>query len=324
MEKASQKGNFMIIVGDSNMKVDWEKPAQQNLAPTVLDMAERAGRGGVPVTSTSGKVTGMSFTGPSSVITELLAGCNDSQLLQLTDFYRDRLEKAMERGVYGVSLALKDENQFSGEEHQTISDLADNGKRADSSKLLLSLVIEKGSRARRAMWENFVKMRNVVPKLDKILKEIQEHGCVPIHRPVPEIPCELKDPSSVIAELLASWNDSQLLQLTDFYLDRLEQAIERGVHGVSLALTAENQFSGAEHQTISDLADNGKRADSSKLLLNLVMEKGSRAQRVMWETFVKMRNVVPKLDKIMKEIQEHGCVPIYRPIPEIPSELNGK
>ncbi|XP_062895508.1 uncharacterized protein LOC134341577 isoform X3 [Mobula hypostoma] len=307
MEKASQKGNFMIIVGDSNMKVDWEKPAQQNLAPTVLDMAERAGRGGVPVTSTSGKVTGMSFTGPSSVITELLAGCNDSQLLQLTDFYRDRLEKAMERGVYGVSLALKDENQFSGEEHQTISDLADNGKRADSSKLLLSLVIEKGSRARRAMWENFVKMRNVVPKLDKILKEIQEH-----------------DPSSVIAELLASWNDSQLLQLTDFYLDRLEQAIERGVHGVSLALTAENQFSGAEHQTISDLADNGKRADSSKLLLNLVMEKGSRAQRVMWETFVKMRNVVPKLDKIMKEIQEHGCVPIYRPIPEIPSELNGK
>ncbi|XP_062896239.1 uncharacterized protein LOC134342197 isoform X2 [Mobula hypostoma] len=208
MEKASQKGNFMIMVGDSNMKVDWEKPAQQNLTPTVLDMAERAGRGGVPVTSTSGKVTGMSFTGPSSVITELLAGCNDSQLLQLTDFYRDRLEQAMERGVYGVSLALKDENQFSGEEHRTISDLADNGKRADSSKLLLSLVMEKGSRARRAMWENFVKMRNVVPKLDKILKEIQEHGCVPIHRPVPEIPCELKDPSSVIAELLASWNDS--------------------------------------------------------------------------------------------------------------------
>ncbi|XP_062896015.1 LOW QUALITY PROTEIN: NACHT, LRR and PYD domains-containing protein 3-like [Mobula hypostoma] len=284
-------------------------------------MAERAGRGGVPVTSTSGKVTVMSFTGPSSVITELLAGCNDSQLLQLTDFYRDRLEQAMERGVYGVSLALKDENQFSGEEHRTISDLADNGKRADSSKLLLSLVMEKGSRARRAMWENFVKMRNVVPKLDKMLKEIQEHGCVPIHRPVPEIPCELKDPSSVIAELLASWNDSQLLQLTDFYLDRLEQAIERGVHGVSLALTAENQFSGAEHQKVSDLADNGKRADSSKLLLNLVMEKGSRAQRVMWETFVKMRNVVPKLDKIMKEIQEHGCVPIYRPIPEIPSEL---
>ncbi|XP_072894778.1 NACHT, LRR and PYD domains-containing protein 12-like isoform X2 [Hemitrygon akajei] len=74
-----------------------------------------------------------------------------------------------------------------------ISDLADKGERADSSKPLLSLVMEKGSRARRVMWETFVKMRNGVPKFDKILKEIQEHGCVPVHRPVLEIPRGLKD-----------------------------------------------------------------------------------------------------------------------------------
>ncbi|XP_059817027.1 NACHT, LRR and PYD domains-containing protein 3-like [Hypanus sabinus] len=128
-------------------------------------------------------------------------------------------------------------------------------------------------------------------------------------------------PSSAITELLASWNDFQLLQLTDFYRDRLEQAMEGGVHGVSLALTAENQFSGEEHRKISDLADKGERADSSKLLLSLVMEKGSRARRVMWETFVKMRIAVPKFDKILKEIQEHGCVPVQRPVPEIPREL---
>ncbi|XP_072133364.1 NACHT, LRR and PYD domains-containing protein 3-like [Mobula birostris] len=151
-------------------------------------MAQGASRGGVPVTSTSRK-----NTGPSSVITELLAGWNDFQLLQLTDFYRDRLEQAMEGGVHGVSLALTAENQFSGEEHRKISDLADKGERADSSKLLLSLVMEKGSRARRVMWETFVKMRIGVPKLDKILKEIQAHGCVPVQRPVPEIPRELKD-----------------------------------------------------------------------------------------------------------------------------------
>ncbi|XP_072894582.1 uncharacterized protein [Hemitrygon akajei] len=131
-------------------------------------------------------------------------------------------------------------------------------------------------------------------------------------------------PGSVITELLANWDDFQLLQLTDFYRARLEQAMERGVHGVSLALTAENQFSGEEHRKISDLADKGERADSSKLLLSLVMEKGSRARRVMWETFVKMRIGVPKLDKILKEIQEHGCVPVHQPIPEIPSELKGK
>ncbi|XP_072893446.1 NACHT, LRR and PYD domains-containing protein 3-like [Hemitrygon akajei] len=128
-------------------------------------------------------------------------------------------------------------------------------------------------------------------------------------------------PSSVITELLASWEDFQLLQLTDFYRDRLEQAMEGGVHGVSLALTAENQFSREEHRKISDLADKGERADSSKLLLNLVMEKGSRAQRVMWETFVKMRIGVPKFDKVLKEIEKHGCVPVHRPIPEIPSDL---
>ncbi|XP_072892242.1 NACHT, LRR and PYD domains-containing protein 3-like [Hemitrygon akajei] len=304
-------------------------------------MAVRAGNGGVPVTSTSGKVTG-----PSSVITELLASWNDSQLLQLTDFYRDRLEQAMEGGVHRVSLALTAENQFSGEEHRKISDLADKGERADSSKLLLSLVMEKGSRARRVMWETFVKIRIGVPTLDKILKEIQEHGCVPVHRPVPEIPRELKEhqnlsttvlkmaqgvgrrevpvmlrsgkdmgPSSVITKLLASCNDSQLLQLTDFYRDRLEQAMEGGVHGVSLALTAENQFSGEEHRKISDLADKGERADSSKLLLSLVMGKGSRARRVMWETFVKMRIGVPNLDKILKDIQMYGSDPSHRSNP---------
>ncbi|XP_072894196.1 NACHT, LRR and PYD domains-containing protein 3-like isoform X2 [Hemitrygon akajei] len=151
-------------------------------------MAERTGSGGVPVTATSGKDTGL-----SSVITELLASWNDFQLLQLTDFYRDRLEQVMEEGVHEVSLALTAENQFSGEEHWKISDLADKGERADSSKLLLSLVMEKGSCARRVMWETFVKMRNGVPELDKILKEIQEQGCVSVHRPVTKIPSELKD-----------------------------------------------------------------------------------------------------------------------------------
>ncbi|XP_072894437.1 NACHT, LRR and PYD domains-containing protein 3-like isoform X1 [Hemitrygon akajei] len=151
-------------------------------------MGQGSSSGGAPMTSTSGK-----DTGPSSAITALLASWNDFQLLQLTDFYRDRLEQAMEGGVHGVSLALTAEYQFSGEEHRKISDLADKGERADSSKLLLSLVMEKGSRARRVMWETFVNVRDGVPKLDKLLNEIQEHGCVPVRRPVLEIPSELKD-----------------------------------------------------------------------------------------------------------------------------------
>ncbi|XP_059817080.1 NACHT, LRR and PYD domains-containing protein 3-like isoform X2 [Hypanus sabinus] len=277
-------------------------------------MGQGSSSGRAPVTSASGK-----DTGPGSVITELLASCDDSQLLRLTDIYRDRLEQAMEGGVHGVSLALMAKNQFSVQEHRKISDLADKGERADSSKLLLSLVMEKGSRAPRVMWETFVKMRIGVPELDKILKEIKEYGCDSSHRPIPaqhllKVLSELKGPGSVITKLLASCDDSQLLRLTAIYRDRLEQAMEGEVHRVSLALTAENQFSVQEHWKISDLADKGERADSSKLLLSLVMEKGSRAPRVMWETFVKMRIGVPKLDKILKEIQIYGCDPSHRPI----------
>ncbi|XP_051896729.1 NACHT, LRR and PYD domains-containing protein 3-like isoform X2 [Pristis pectinata] len=57
---------------------------------------------------------------------------------------------------------------------------------------------------------------------------------------------------------------------------------------------------------IIDLAQKGKQTDSSILFLNLVSGKGSRARRVMWQSFVKMRNVLPKLDTILKEIQEFG------------------
>ncbi|XP_072911617.1 NACHT, LRR and PYD domains-containing protein 3-like isoform X2 [Hemitrygon akajei] len=140
-------------------------------------MAQVASSGGVPVASTSGK-----DTGPSSVIHEVLASLDDSQLLQLTYFYRDRLEQAMEGGVHGVSLALTAENQFSGEEHQIICNLADQGERVDSSKLLLSLVMEKDSRAQRVLWETFVKMWNAAPNLDRILKEMQIYDVQQKHK----------------------------------------------------------------------------------------------------------------------------------------------
>ncbi|XP_067836116.1 NACHT, LRR and PYD domains-containing protein 3-like isoform X2 [Heptranchias perlo] len=108
-----------------------------------------------------------------------------------------------------------------------------------------------------------------------------------------------------VSQILATFNDSDLHNVTIFYRDRLEQAIEGGVRGVSLVLTYEKHFSGQEHQKVSELADNGDMAESSKLLLNLVMEKGDVARRVMWDSFVKMRNGVPKLNKILEEIQEH-------------------
>ncbi|XP_059818981.1 NACHT, LRR and PYD domains-containing protein 3-like [Hypanus sabinus] len=298
MDQGSSSGGVPVASGSGK---DTE---QQKLKTPAHKMDQGSSRGGTPVKSTSGK-----DTVPNSVITELLASWNDFQLLQLTDFYRDRLEQAMEGGVHGVSLALTAENQFSGEEHRKISDLADKGEWADSSKLLLSLVMEKGSRARRVMWETFVKMRIGVPKLDKILKEIQEHGCVPVHRPVPEIPRELKDSKSTISDLLTQCEDYQLLHLTIFYRERLKPAIEERVEGLSWTLRQEGQFSEQEHEEVKELAEWGNRTESSKLFLSLVTEKGAKAQRMMWESFVEVRKELPKLERILKEIQEFGPDP---------------
>ncbi|XP_067833493.1 NACHT, LRR and PYD domains-containing protein 3-like [Heptranchias perlo] len=157
-------------------------------------MAEGPNRGEEPTSSTR---MGMD-TDPNTEITEFLTKCDDYQLFQLTKFYRDRLEQAIDGGVDGVSSLLTYDRHFSGQEHRKVIDLVEKGNRVDSSKLLLNLVMEKGSRARRVMWESFVKMHHAVPKLDKILKEMQELGSDPfdymnIGRGLSEIPSHLKD-----------------------------------------------------------------------------------------------------------------------------------
>ncbi|XP_067876452.1 NACHT, LRR and PYD domains-containing protein 3-like [Heterodontus francisci] len=134
------------------------------------------------------------------------------------------------------------------------------------------------------------------------------------------------NPNSTITDFLTNYDDDQLFKLTIFYRDRLEQAIEEGLDGVSSLLTYERHFSGQEHRKIIELAKKGNQADSSKLLLNLVMEKGSQAQRTMWDSFVKMRHGVPKLCKMLKDIQELGAEPfdymnIVKGLPEVPDNL---
>ncbi|XP_062892881.1 NACHT, LRR and PYD domains-containing protein 3-like [Mobula hypostoma] len=136
------------------------------------------------------------------------------------------------------------------------------------------------------------------------------------------------DRSSAFAALMANWDDFRLFQLTTSYRDRLQPAVEGVVHNVSLALKTEDQFSTLEQQTVNNLSEQGYRAESSELLLNLVMEKGSRAQRVMWECFSKLRNRDPKLVKILEEIWELGPTPyanwdLTKGALDFPTELTG-
>lgn len=106
--------------------------------------------------------------------------------------------------------------------------------------------------------------------------------------------------------ILRHFDDIQISNTTKYYQKRLAQAMENGVKGVSQSLIYNGHITDQEHQTITETADRGNEAESSKIVLNLVMQKGALAQRTMWESFAIMRNAVPKLDRILKEVEEHG------------------
>ncbi|XP_072132691.1 uncharacterized protein [Mobula birostris] len=134
------------------------------------------------------------------------------------------------------------------------------------------------------------------------------------------------DPKTALSELLTQWDDYQLFQLGKFYRERLTEAIEGGIGKFSLMLREEGHLSADEHEIIYRLAERGNWMDSSKLFLGLVMGKGSPTWIVMWESFVKVRGELPKLDRILEEIQEFGLgvheyMNVARGFSESPTEL---
>ncbi|XP_048459341.1 NACHT, LRR and PYD domains-containing protein 3-like isoform X2 [Rhincodon typus] len=146
-------------------------------------------------------------------VSQCLENFSDGSLYKVTTFYRNRLEQAIEEAVKGVSLVLTYEGYFNGQEHQKVTELADNGEQAESTKLLLNLVIEKDAGARRMMWKSFVKMRNGVPKLDKILAEIEQIGPSVAHyadcrEEITELPKYLKDAQEQHKEILRQRNET--------------------------------------------------------------------------------------------------------------------
>lgn len=129
--------------------------------------------------------------------------------------------------------------------------------------------------------------------------------------------------------ILRHFDDIQISNTTKYYQNRLAQAMENGVKGVSQSLIYNGHITDQEHQTITETADRGNEAESSKIVLNLVMQKGALAQRTMWESFAIMRNAVPKLDRILKEVEEHGpmlpsIAAITEVIQKVPDHLIGR
>ncbi|XP_059814906.1 NACHT, LRR and PYD domains-containing protein 3-like isoform X1 [Hypanus sabinus] len=134
------------------------------------------------------------------------------------------------------------------------------------------------------------------------------------------------DTEFTISDLLAPGEEYRLYQLTKFYRDRLKQAIEEKVERLGWMLTKEGHFSREENEKVTELTEKGNRAESSRLFLSLVNGKGSRARRAMWEAFVTWRTELPKLDRILREIQELGPAPLEymnfaEGLSELPSHL---
>ncbi|XP_072891591.1 NACHT, LRR and PYD domains-containing protein 3-like isoform X1 [Hemitrygon akajei] len=139
-------------------------------------------------------------------------------------------------------------------------------------------------------------------------------------------PQQAADTEFTIRDLLAEGEGYRLYQLTKFYRDRLKQAIEEKVERLGWMLTKEGHFSREENEKVTELTAKGNRAESSRLFLSLVMGKGSRARRAMWESFVTWRTELPKLDRILREIQELGPDPqeymnITQGLSELPTQL---
>ncbi|XP_072894658.1 uncharacterized protein [Hemitrygon akajei] len=134
------------------------------------------------------------------------------------------------------------------------------------------------------------------------------------------------EPKFTIPDLLAEGGEYRLYQLTKFYGDRLKQAIEEKVERLGWILTKEGHFSREENEKVTELTEKGNRTESSRLFLSLVMGKGSLVRRAMWESFVMWRTELPKLDRILREIQELGPDPeeyinIAQGLSELPTEL---
>ncbi|XP_055487400.1 NACHT, LRR and PYD domains-containing protein 3-like isoform X1 [Leucoraja erinacea] len=111
-----------------------------------------------------------------SSMMELLERCDDSQLLDLTNHYRQRLEAAIQEAVENVVFVLAYERYFSEQEYKQVIKRTKRGSRAAGSTLLLNLVTEKEPQVHKLIWKCFVKMHHLLPKLEELLKAMGEEG----------------------------------------------------------------------------------------------------------------------------------------------------
>uniref|UniRef100_A0A4W3GKU6 NACHT, LRR and PYD domains-containing protein 3-like n=2 Tax=Callorhinchus milii TaxID=7868 RepID=A0A4W3GKU6_CALMI len=115
-----------------------------------------------------------------------------------------------------------------------------------------------------------------------------------------------EEKANVIMQTLKKYSDSELNAVTHFYRQRVEEAIEEFVECVAYVLLKDNLLSTREYKRVGHLADSQQKNKACKYLLGIVTSVIGRAQRTLWETLVKMKENKPKVERILREIQEKG------------------
>ncbi|XP_038657025.1 NACHT, LRR and PYD domains-containing protein 3-like [Scyliorhinus canicula] len=116
------------------------------------------------------------------------------------------------------------------------------------------------------------------------------------------------DDSDEIRKLLNSYSDTELGVMTQFYRQRLEEAILELVESIALALIATGSLSNDEYGFISKLSKQQRRKEAARYLLDIVAQKNGQTNREFLETLVKMQGTKPKLKRILKEIKKKGSL----------------
>ncbi|XP_043540953.1 NACHT, LRR and PYD domains-containing protein 10-like isoform X2 [Chiloscyllium plagiosum] len=114
------------------------------------------------------------------------------------------------------------------------------------------------------------------------------------------------DDGKGISQLLNSYSDREFNLITQFYCERLEDAILDLVESIALTLTATGSLSNGNYAYICNLSEHQQRKEATKHLLNTVTKTNGCRERIFWETLVKMQESKPKLKLILKEIQSRG------------------
>ncbi|XP_038657059.1 NACHT, LRR and PYD domains-containing protein 6-like [Scyliorhinus canicula] len=121
-------------------------------------------------------VLGQILEDSNAAIRQTLRDFSDIHLRKVTEFYRPRIQEAIEECVEGVSLEILKEAKWNEDCYRDIQQLVRDRRQQEAAKRLLDTVMESGAQTAREMWENFVKRKDTNPKLRKILQEIESKG----------------------------------------------------------------------------------------------------------------------------------------------------